>query len=100
MVNIFEALKGMKDMQKHLSSIRVEGRAGGDMVIIAIDGKFQPKKVTISPEALENKNPEFVADLVSSALKDAVSKVQSELQARLGGGAGGSMLQGMFGGGG
>ena len=95
-MSFLDALKGMKDIQKNISSVRVEGRAGGDMVIIIINGAFEPQSVHISPEAME-RGPQFLSDLIMSAMHDARGKMQSEIQQRMGASGLGALAGNLFG---
>lgn len=65
----------MQDAQKELGDLTVEGRSGGNMITVTIDGRHRMRKLDIKPQALE-EDTEFLADLVIAAYNDALKKVE------------------------
>jgi DNA-binding YbaB/EbfC family protein len=76
----------------------VEGVAGGGVVRVTVNGRFEFQSVTIAAEAVDPSDVTMLEDLVLAALHDAVAKVNHRQQAALGdlGGLGG--LSGLLGG--
>jgi nucleoid-associated protein EbfC len=72
----------MLEVQKKLASIEVEGNAGGDMVKIVLNCRYEAKKVTIDPSVLM-QSMQILGDLVASAITDATRKVESTIQAEM-----------------
>lgn len=65
----------MQEAQQELGELKVEGRSGGDMVILALNGRHQILDLNIKPAALD-EDAEFLSDLVIAAYNDALKKVE------------------------
>lgn len=101
----------LADAQQELADARVEGSAGGSLVVATVSGQGELVGLRVDPRALEGEPAdaaETVADLVLAAVRDAVGKAE-QLQQRamgplagglggLGGGLGGGDLGGLGGG--
>jgi DNA-binding YbaB/EbfC family protein len=76
----------------------VEGVAGGGVVRVAVNGRFEFQSVTISPDVVDANDVAMLEDLVLAALHDATSQIAARQQAAMGdlGGLGG--LSGLLGG--
>ena len=82
-------------MQQEIALIRVEGSAGGGMVLIKMDGQKNTIGVTIDKEVAGDV--EMLQDMVLAASNDAVKKVDEQVQKKMGGMLGGLGLPpGMF----
>ena len=81
-------------LQQEMSTISVEGAAGGGMVTVAVNGHKHVQKVTIDPEVVSKDDIEMLQDLVAAALNDALRKVDEELKSKVGGLMGGLGLPG------
>jgi len=80
--------------QEQLAEARVEGSAGGDMVVATITGAGELVGLVIKPEAVDPEDTETLADLVLAAVRDASGKSQALAAAKLGplaGGMGGGL---------
>jgi len=73
----------MQQMQEELAATEVEGRAGGSLVTITLDGKGQMKRVKIDPSLMKPDEAEIVEDLILAASHDAKSKVEAILQEKV-----------------
>ena len=73
----------MKEMQENLGNLQVEGSAGGGMVVVTVNGRNEPVRVKIEPEA--TGDVEMLEDLVLSALQDAQQKVAELMKKEMGG---------------
>jgi nucleoid-associated protein EbfC len=104
--NAQELQKRMAEAQGRLGDIRVKGSAGGGMVEVELNGRFEAQAVRIAPQALVQADDgsgtdlPLLSDLVLMALRDAHAKAQESIARELGGanglgGAGG--LGGLFG---
>ncbi len=74
-----QAKKLQQEMQKsdkRLEEQLVVGSAGGDMVTVKMNGKFQVLRVTLSKDALDEKDLSLLEDLVCSAFNSALEKAQ------------------------
>ncbi len=86
--------KGMKDLMKQAQKMQeelakaqeelanqiVEASAGGGMVTIEINGKYDVKKLKIDPEVVDKDDIEMLEDLIIAAFKEAVEKVNQTSQ--------------------
>ncbi len=70
-----EAQKLQAKLLEELKKIRVEGSAGGGMVVIEMDGQQNVISVKIEPQVLEEKDVSMLEDLILAALNDAKKKV-------------------------
>ncbi len=77
-------------MQEEVARIRVEGSAGGGMVIVQMDGHKKALNVKIDKEVAGDA--EMLQDLVLAAFNEAGRKVDEETQQKMGGMLGGMGL--------
>ena len=73
----------MNELQGKLSTVRVTGFAGGDMVKVEINGHFEVLSVYISPEAIRPEDLPMLQDLVRAAMTDALHKIKDTLRAEV-----------------
>ena len=71
----------MKSIQKEMENTRFSGSAGGELVVITCNGKFEFLSVKINPEACENR--EMLEDLLLAALKDLSGKVSGTMEEKM-----------------
>ncbi|HYG31358.1 MAG TPA: YbaB/EbfC family nucleoid-associated protein [Methylophilaceae bacterium] len=76
--------ENMKRAQAELANIEVEGQAGSGMVKITITCQHQVKRVAID-DSLLSDDKEMLEDLIVTALNDAMRKVETTTQERMGG---------------
>ncbi len=81
MANMQKALKQIQKMQAEMKRVQdelavktVTKTAGGGVVAVEISGALEVKKVTIDPEALEDK--EMLEDLLVAAVNEALKEAQ------------------------
>ena len=72
-------------MQKEMSTIRVEGAAGGGMVTVVVNGHKHLQSLKIDPETVSKDDVEMLQDLIVAAVNDALRKVDDELKNKVGG---------------
>ncbi|MGB4704443.1 MAG: YbaB/EbfC family nucleoid-associated protein [Candidatus Saccharicenans sp.] len=93
-------LKAAQEMQekiqKELAEMRVEGSSGGGMVTVVLDGQKNCLEVRLDPEVVNPDDIEMLQDLIVSAFRDAVSRVEAEVQEKMSSLAGGLKLPGLF----
>lgn len=65
----------MKKAQEELTQLVVEGKSGGGMIKIRMNGRHDVSKVTIA-RSLLNEEVEMLEDLVAAAINDAVRQVE------------------------
>ena len=67
----------MKETQENLKKIEVEGKSGGDAVIIIMNGDGDLKKITLR-ENLLKETKEIIEDLIVAAHNDAKLKLKKK----------------------
>lgn len=76
--------ENMKRMQEQLATIEVEGQSGAGMVKVAMTCRYDVKRVAIDDSLLKD-DKDMLEDLVAAAFNDAVRKVETTTQEKLGG---------------
>jgi DNA-binding YbaB/EbfC family protein len=89
MKNLQQMQGKMQEAQAKIQRIRVEGRAGGDMVRILMDGTFKVLGITLSPEAVDPSDIVMLQDLIVAAQADAHEKAKNAIAAEMGAVTGG-----------
>lgn len=84
--------------------VQVRGSAGGDAVTIELTGNLEVVSVRIAPEAIDRDDPSILEDLVTAALRDALTEAlsvreQAATSLLPPGMDLGAMMSGLFGGG-
>ena len=95
--------KKLVDAQNELTNMSIEGTAGNGSVSVICDGKGQFKSIKLSAEAINPENPssissddiEMLEDLISSAMKTAIEKSKSEMEAKMKSVTGGVNIPGL-----
>jgi len=72
----------MQELRDQLGNREVEGQAGGGMVVVVLNGRSEPLRVKIDPQAVADV--EMLEDLVLAAIRDAHAKVQEIVQQEMG----------------
>jgi hypothetical protein len=72
-------------MQQEMSTLRVEGAAGGGMVTVVVNGHKHLQSLKIDPESVSKDDVEMLQDLIMAAVNDALRKVDEELKNKVGG---------------
>ena len=88
-MNIQEMMKQAQQMQerlqKQMAELRVEGNAGGGMVIVTVNGTKQVLSLRIDPEVVSKDDVEMLQDLIVAAINDAQRKADEEMKQQMGG---------------
>ncbi len=82
-----QAQKMQEDMQKaqqEIASMEVEGKAGGGMVTVIMNGRHELRSVNID-ESLMKDDKDMIEDLVAAAVNDAVRKIEQESSTKMSG---------------
>ena len=95
--------KKLVDAQNELTNMSIEGTAGNGSVKVICDGKGQFKSIKLSAEAINPENPsaisaddiEMLEDLISSAMKIAIDKSKTEMEAKMKSVTGGVNIPGL-----
>ena len=80
-----QAQEMQERLQKQMAELRVDGNAGGGMVIVTINGAKQVQSIRIDPEVVSKDDVEMLQDLIVAAINDAHKKVDEELTRNVGG---------------
>ena len=75
--------ENMKKVQEQLASTEVEGQSGAGMVKIVMTCRHDVKRVTIDDSLLKD-DKEMLEDLIAAAVNDAVRRVESTVQEKMG----------------
>jgi len=91
MQGMMQQAKAMQEkMQQEIAQIRVEGSAGGGMVVVKMDGQKNMLGVTIDKEVAGDV--EMLQDMVLAACGEAVKQVEAQIQQKTAGLLGGMGL--------
>ena len=85
--------ENMQKAQEELAELEVEGQSGGGMVSIRMTCRHDVRRVQIDPELVDD-DVEVLEDLVAAAFNDALNKVESATQEKMGGLTAGMNLPG------
>ncbi|WP_035750082.1 YbaB/EbfC family nucleoid-associated protein [Parafrankia discariae] len=80
--------------QQELAEARVEGSAGGELVVATVNGGGELVDLVIKPEAVDPEDTETLADLVLAAVRDATTnahRLAAEKMSAATGGLGGAL---------
>ncbi len=66
----------MADLQAEMERAQIEGRSGGGLVAVTLNGKGELTGVKIDPSLLKADEAEIVEDLIVAAHADAKAKVE------------------------
>ena len=78
----------MVKAQEELEQAEVVGKAGGEMVVVTMNGKKEIKSITLSKSAVDPDDIEMLEDLIVVAIKDANAKADELSKEKMGGMAG------------
>jgi DNA-binding YbaB/EbfC family protein len=74
----------MADMQEELSSLEVQGQAGGGLVSISMSCKHEVRRINID-DALLGDDKDMLEDILAAAFNDALRKVEKTVQEKYSG---------------
>jgi len=80
-----QAQKMQEKVQQEMKALTVEASSGGGMVSVRMNGQKSVLSVRIAPSLLAPSEKEMLEDLVAAAVNAAGTRVDEELQSRLGG---------------
>jgi len=70
----------MEKMQAEVAALEVEGKSGGGLVHVRMNGKGELLGLKIDPSLFKEDEVEILEDLILAAHNDAKSKVEAVLQ--------------------
>jgi len=96
MLNMGQMMKQVQDMQNKmnlmqnkLNETEVTGQAGGDMVCVTMNGKYDISKIKIDSKVVDPSDVEMLEDMILAACKDAKTRIDaiiaSETERAMGG---------------
>jgi DNA-binding YbaB/EbfC family protein len=85
----------MAQVQESLQSTVYEAEAGGGLVKVSINGKYEVQAVRLKKEAVDPDDVEALEDLLLAAFNEARAKVEADSSAKMGGITKGLGLPGM-----
>ena len=102
-MNINQLMKQAKKMQAKMAELQaeleqktVESSAGGGMVKVIANGKYEILSITIDPEVVNAEDIEMLQDLILAAVNDALRKAQEMVAEEMSKITGGLKLPGLF----
>ncbi len=79
-----EMQENMQKAQEELANTEVTGKSGAGLVEVVMTCRHDVRKLNIDPELLSD-DKEVLEDLIAAAFNDAVRKVESTTQEKMGG---------------
>jgi hypothetical protein len=77
-------MKGrMEEMKERLGDETVEATAGGGMVNVVMNGRFEVVSLAIEPEVIDPNEPEMLETLVRAAVNEGVRQVQELVKSKM-----------------
>ena len=73
-----ELQRKMADIQAEAGAATVEGKSGGGLVTVTLDGKGNLKSLKVDPSLFKEDDVEILEDLIVAAHKDAKDKAEAE----------------------
>ena len=87
----------MGAFQEKLAVLNATGSAGGGMVEIDLNGKFEVTAVRIAPEIAADGDTEMLQDLVMAAFSNGIEKIQEAIRSEMSAMTGGLNIPGLSG---
>ncbi len=76
--------ENMKKAQEELAEMEVQGQSGGGLVSIVMSCRHDVRRLKIDPELVSN-DIDVLEDLVAAAFNDALRKIETTTQEKMGG---------------
>ena len=87
--------KKMAQIQSEIEQLKIEGKSGGGMVEVVVDGKKNLLSISLNPEILK-EDKEMLEDLIVVAVNDGIKKVDSISKEKMASVTGGMNIPGLF----
>jgi nucleoid-associated protein EbfC len=85
----------MGQLQKELETKTVEAQAGGGMVRVIVNGKYEIVSLKIEKEVVNPEDIEMLQDLIAAAVNEGIRKSQEMASAEMGKITGGLNIPGL-----
>jgi len=76
--------ENLKKAQEEIAAMQVEGQAGAGMVKVTMTGRHDVKRVSID-SSLMGDDKDMLEDLIAAAVNDAVRRLETLTQEKMGG---------------
>lgn len=86
----------MMELQEGLADRTVEATAGGGMVSVTVNGKFEVISLKIEKEVVNADDVEMLQDLITAAVNEGVRKAQEMAAAEMAKITGGMQIPGLM----
>lgn len=86
----------MAGLQKELESKMVEATAGGGMVSVIVNGKFELQSLKIDREVVNPDDVDMLQDLIVAAVNEGIRKAQEMASSEMAKLTGGMNIPGLF----
>ena len=86
----------MAGLQKELESKMVEATAGGGMVSVVVNGKFELQSLKIDREVVQPDDVDMLQDLILAAVNEGIRKAQGMASSEMAKLTGGMNIPGLF----
>ena len=86
----------MAGLQKELESKMVEATAGGGMVSVVVNGKFELQSLKIEREVVSPDDVDMLQDLILAAVNEGIRKAQGMASSEMAKLTGGLNIPGLF----
>lgn len=87
MMNPFDLLKNSAALKEQaekipaeMAALTAEGSAGGKMVTVKLNGKFEMLEIHLDSLCVDNRDIKMLEDLIVAAHRDAISNIQEKLK--------------------
>ncbi len=98
--NIMKQAKKIQEriasMQEELGSKTVEATAGGGMVTVVVNGKFEVLSIKIDKEVVSPEDVDMLQDLIMAAVNEGIRKAQEMASAEMSKITGGFNIPGLM----
>jgi hypothetical protein len=83
MGKVKEMQSKMEKTQAEIAALEIEGKSGGGLVTIVLNGKGEMKSIKIDPSLFKEEDSEILEDLIVAAHKDAKDKGEVQAQEKM-----------------
>ena len=73
----------MQAVQEELVQMEVEGRSGGGIVVLRLNGKDEMRGLKVDPSLMKADETEILEDLIIAAHNDAKVKAEAAMQEKM-----------------
>ena len=73
----------IEELKESLGDETVEASAGGGMVKVVVNGRFELRSIKIEPEVVDANDVEMVETLVAAAVNEGIRQVQELVKAKM-----------------